>query len=347
MALYRRANSKYWWMAFDFNGTRIQLSTKLKNKRDAADFERLYRAQLNLGNIGIAPKRAAPTFKAAVADFLELAKLEQKPNTFARYDFACDVLVKFFGNTKVDQVKVEDIEKFKIWRSKQKSRKTGKSISPGTVNNEMIILKMIFKRLVKSKVVSDNPATNVQSLKESDPQFYVVSYPEQKIYLMAAPQPLRDVASLMFELGLRPSEIFALNRADIDLNNGWLQVQKGKTKAARRRLPLTQTAREILESRISNQGGEILFTQIKNSGQRLSEVNRLHLETISRCNFNFRLYDARHTFASRTLEAGCDLLTLASILGHENTKTVQRYAHPSETHKFEAIYRMERNAKAV
>jgi integrase len=347
MALYKRANSKYWWMAFDFNGSRIQQSTKLKNKRDAADFERLYRAQLNLGNIGIAPKKSAPTFKSAATDFLEVARLDQKPTTFARYAFACDVLIKFFGSVKVDQLKIEDIEKFKVWRSKQKSRKTGKPISPGTINNEMVILKMIFKRLLKSKVLTSSPTADVQPLKEGEPQFYVVSYPEQKKYLMAAPQPLTDVASLMFELGLRPSEIFALTRADIDLKNGWLQIQKGKTKAARRRLPLTQTAREILAFRMVNQTDDNLFTQLRNPQQRLLEVNRLHLETIKRCNFKFRLYDARHTFASRTLEAGCDLLTLASILGHANTKTVQRYAHPSEAHKFEAIYRMERNAKAV
>lgn len=347
MALYKRAGSKFWWMAFDFNGVRVQQSTKLKNKREAADFERLYRAQLNLGVIGITPKKKAQTFKEAVADFLELAKLEQKPHTYKRYAFAGDVLIKFFGNKRVDQITFDDVDRFKVWRSKQKSKKTKKSICPGTVNNELNILKMIFKRLVKLKVLTVSPASNVTDLKEPDSPFHVVSYSEQKIYLMAAKQPLRDVASLMFETGMRPSEIFELKKTDVNLKSGWLQVQKGKTKSARRRLALTETAHQMLSARIRGESGEYLFTQITNPEQRLTEVNRLHLETIKKCKFKFRLYDARHTFASRMLEAGCDLLTLASLLGHIDTKTVQRYAHPSEAHKFEAIYRMEKNAKAA
>lgn len=347
MALYKRANSKYWWMNFEFNGVRIQQSTKIKNKRQAEEFERLFRAQLNLGNIGIVPKVNAPEFKKAAEDFLELAEIEQKQNTYKRYSFACDVLTEYFGKTKVDQIKFDDIDNFKIWRSKQKSRKTKKKINPGTVNNELIILKMIFKRLVKNKILSSSPATDVPELKERDKTFYVLSYLEQKAYLLAAPQPLSDVASIMFELGMRPSEVFALERSDIDLKNGWLQVQKGKTKAARRKLPLTESARQVLAQRIKNQTGDLLFTQLKEPSKPLTEVNRQHLATIDKLKYKFRLYDARHTFASRTLEAGCDLITLASLLGHTDTKTVQRYAHPSESHKYEAILRMEKRAKAV
>jgi site-specific recombinase XerD len=64
------------------------------------------------------------------------------------------------------------------------------------------------------------------------------------------------------------------------------------------------------------------------------------------------LYDCRHSFATRALESGVDLLTLAAILGHASLKMVSRYAHPSEDHKADAIRRMQqtrisRKAKAV
>jgi site-specific recombinase XerD len=62
----------------------------------------------------------------------------------------------------------------------------------------------------------------------------------------------------------------------------------------------------------------------------------------------FRLYDCRHTFATRVLENGIDLLTLASMLGHSNLSEVVRYAHPSETRKNDAIKLMQgKTAKAV
>ena len=63
-------------------------------------------------------------------------------------------------------------------------------------------------------------------------------------------------------------------------------------------------------------------------------------------NLNFRLYVARHTFASRAIEEGIDLLILANILGHSNLKMVMRYTLPSETFKADAIRKMEQNRKA-
>lgn len=72
----------------------------------------------------------------------------------------------------------------------------------------------------------------------------------------------------------------------------------------------------------------------------------MQFETIKKLELKFRLYDCRHTFASRAVEDGIDLLVLASILGHSNLKMVMRYAHPSEGFKAEAIRKMETNRKA-
>ncbi len=39
MGLYKRPNSKFWWMKFTFAGELVQQSTKCKDKRDAAEVE--------------------------------------------------------------------------------------------------------------------------------------------------------------------------------------------------------------------------------------------------------------------------------------------------------------------
>lgn len=44
----------------------------------------------------------------------------------------------------------------------------------------------------------------------------------------------------------------------------------------------------------------------------------------------FRLYDLRHTFATRAAEAGVDIMTLAALLRHSRMQMVMRYAHPTE-----------------
>lgn len=54
-----------------------------------------------------------------------------------------------------------------------------------------------------------------------------------------------------------------------------------------------------------------------------------------------RLYDLRHTFATRAVENGIDLVTLAAILGHSKIEMVMRYAHPTDQNKIAAMRRME------
>ncbi len=69
--------------------------------------------------------------------------------------------------------------------------------------------------------------------------------------------------------------------------------------------------------------GENLFPQNEIDGQiATTSLNNLHLKAIRQLGFSFWLYDCRHTFATRALESGVDLLTLASTLGHANLKMV-------------------------
>jgi integrase len=69
--------------------------------------------------------------------------------------------------------------------------------------------------------------------------------------------------------------------------------------------------------------------------------------------FNFRLYDCRHTFATRAAGQDINLVTLAAMLGHASLRMVMRYAHPSENEKRDAVIKMmqkpesKRKAKAV
>ncbi len=45
----------------------------------------------------------------------------------------------------------------------------------------------------------------------------------------------------------------------------------------------------------------------------------------------FRLYDLRHTWATRAAESGIDLVTLAALLGHSKIQMVLRYAIPPKS----------------
>ena len=56
---------------------------------------------------------------------------------------------------------------------------------------------------------------------------------------------------------------------------------------------------------------------------------------------NFKLYDLRRTFATRSVAAGVDLPTLSAILGHTSIQMTMRYVHPAEEQKRFAAGKLE------
>jgi len=345
MAVFKRPNSKFYWMKFYFNGELIQKSTQLTNKSDADTFERAYRTKLVMGEIGIETKKKSfPNFDEVVTDFLKFAKVKYDLHlaTYRRHFYSCESLKNHFGKVKINKITKEDVENFIVQRLKQTSRKTKKKVTRLTVNHELLVLKMIFNRLVETKVLRENPVRFVKRLADNEKEFHVITTKEEKAYILAAPQPLQDVFALLLDTGLRTAECYNLRCNDVNLEQGYLQVKQSKTHSGIRRVYLTEKAKSILQARKNRFKGDYLFPMGERDGEKPTySLNCLHRPVIERLGFKFRLYDCRHTFASRMVENGCDLVVLASILGHANLKMVMRYAHPSETLKAEAVKQME------
>ena len=166
---------------------------------------------------------------------------------------------------------------------------------------------------------------------------------------MACPQPLQDIATLMLESGMRPKEIYKLTRRRVNLLRGCVQVSEGKTESSNRLVWLTDKAINIVKHRMDALKGEYLFPMgnVDGAGPYYS-LNAVHRKARTDAKLpEFRLYDCRHTFATRAVEDGMDLVTLAAILGHASLHQLQRYAHPSEDHKRTAIRGMDKSAKAI
>jgi integrase len=86
----------------------------------------------------------------------------------------------------------------------------------------------------------------------------------------------------------------------------------------------------------------------EDANTHIIKLNNAHRGALQRSKIEpFRLYDLRHTFATRAAEAGVDLVTLASLLGHSRIQMVMRYAHPTEEHQINAIRKIEANWQKV
>ncbi len=286
-----------------------------------------------------------------------------------RYKTASKVLIAHFGNMRVNLIAKPQIEAFITRRRSQfgtvsgvrpksgKPKRTKKKISNATVNRELACLKKMFSNLVADGVLTSNPARFVDFLIEENEPGRVLNKVEELHYLSCASQPLRDYAILLIETGVRPAELckLAVKDAFLNVDKPYLVVRDGKTKAARRSVPLSMRATEVLTKRLTSAKGKYVFAggrggndpnspAVKFNNAHYGALKRSKIDGLNRSGTegSCTLYSFRHTFATRFLERRPgDLLTLAALLGHSSLRMVMRYAHPSDNHKFEAIRSME------
>jgi integrase len=351
MSIFKRGN--VYWYHFLHDGQHVQRSTKQGNPRVARQIEAAFRTALAKGEVGITERKKAPGFKAAMRSFLAWSEQQHKahPATSRRYRVSSAALLGHFGDQPIDRITSDDVERFKAARAmeyktvkgkeKGQRKQTKKRIMPATVNRELACLKVLFNHAVKSDLAVRNPVSRVAFLTEQNEQTRVLSFDEQARYLAGATPMLRDIATLMLETGMRPEEVYRIQPENVNLAGGFLFNPFGKTKAARRRVPLTTTARNVLARRMDGLEAPFLFPCDTDATRAVPKVNAHDRAVKASKVAPFRLYDLRHTWATRAAESGIDLVTLAALLGHSKIQMVLRYAHPTQEHQARSVERME------
>ena len=184
----------------------------------------------------------------------------------------------------------------------------------------------------------------------------VLTETEADRYLAVCPQPWRDGATIMLGTGMRPAEVRRLRREHVLLNghSRLIRIAEGKSKAARRILPIVPAVYRALKARWETQGQPSegwLFPSGSRSGHlEESTHNKYHDEALrvlakahkERPEENpevkpFEPYCLRHTALTQLPEAGCNAFKLAYIAGHSDIRITQRYVHP-DTDAIEAAF---------
>lgn len=347
MSLYKRGG--VWWYDFIVSGVRVRESTSHNSRAAGAQAEALRKAELIQQSHRPDKRAPVPRFdEFALKEFAAWSENQHRehPSTHQRYMRSIKALIEAFGHLSLDRVSTADVEHFKIVRSRQrrKNAKDGRTVTPSAVNRDLGVLRTLFNLAIRLKKAATNPVTGVKFLPENNARMRVLPYEEEADYLAAASRTLRDVATLILETGMRPGEVFRLRMSDVDLEIGFVRVPFGKTPFARRTIPLTQRAREVLSRRISKATSEWLFPAATDSSHPLTSVADAHEAALRRSEIEptFRLYDFRHTALTRMAMAGIDLPTLRELAGHASIQMTMRYIHPTPEHKREAVRKLER-----
>ena len=170
---------------------------------------------------------------------------------------------------------------------------------------------------------------------------------------------------LMLDTGLRLGETLALQWGDVRLEPvgvakfGFVCVREGKSKKARRNVPLTARAGMMLKSRISQGapiwpnasrqvGGEAgeqpwVFVSHRGGPFSVDTLDKMHADVRTKLNLSkeFVLHSLRHTMLTRLGESGADAFTIMNVAGHSTVVVSQRYIHPSPESVERAFERLE------
>jgi integrase len=345
MAIYKRGGG-IWWYAFWHKGKRVQQSTRQSGRVLARQLEAAHRLRLVKADAGIEEPTLSPRLDDFALEFLRLVEAERKPRTRRRYCVSLVSLNEAFGSKRLSEITPQEIDRYK-----QKRLDAGRKGS--TINRDLACLRRLLRVAVKRNKLRTSPFSEgrVDFLPEQGRE-RILSFLEERKYFNAANPTLRDVATLILECGCRPDEVFRINVEDVDLMGHTLRIQSGKTKNARRTVPLTQPAVDVLKRRISAAQGPYLFPfRLGHFGKEeafdwnrpMTQLWNAHARALATSKIRpaFTLYDCRHTYGTRAIESGVDPLTLMRLMGHANLATTNRYVHLSQSHLADAQKRIE------
>ena len=147
---------------------------------------------------------------------------------------------------------------------------------PVTVNRALTTLKLLFHHAERCGYAVSNPTKGVAYLTEGGGRMRVVSFEEELLYLAQASQPLKDIAQIILDTGLRPEETFRIRVEHIDFAARTIFNPFGKTKAARRKVTMTADVHAILKGRAKVAKGPFVFPSKSGTDKPIGSVRKAH-----------------------------------------------------------------------
>lgn len=334
----------------------------------------------------IAPQKM--TFEAFVEEWrIKYASKQLAFRTLITYESNLKTrILPTFRHMKVDEIKTLHIVDFLEKLSHDGGRgdkKTG-SLSSGSIEMAHRILKNIFTRAVKWKVIKNNPLAGVDKPKVKYKEF--IPYNEQEISqmlqaLQKEPFHWRIMITLALTTGMRRGELLGLEWKHIDWKSSTLDVNqtlvhalKGeiivkdpKTKKSKRKISLPASVLDELREYQAYQVN-VRSTVKENKSSQWNFVfchpdgSPFHHERpylwfrsfLKKNNLRYiRFHDLRHTSATLLINQGVHAKIISERLGHGDIGTTMNvYGHAlrsADQHaadKFESVLQFKKNSQS-
>jgi integrase len=331
--IFKREGSPYYWIKIKWEGRVIRQSTRTTTLREAQKMESAIKNKLALEGVGIVEKTPAPTVRDfAEREFLPSveARFKDKAKTLEQYRWGSKSLSAHapVGTCKLDAMTTKIIDGFVA-----KKREAGQEVT--TINRQLEVLRRMLRLAVEWGTIEKQPCA-VRMVPGAKHRDRVLSLEEEREYLAAAPLNLRHFATILLDTALRPEELFRLRFEDV--RDGCVHVLSGKTRNARRVVPMSDRVREIVEHRREIVDGPWVFAAWTRSGHaEKSTFKKAHAKACKDSGVEgWVLYTCRHTCLTRWART-MDPYTLAYLAGHSDFAMTRRYVHPQADTVLEAM----------
>jgi integrase len=355
MSLYK--HGRVWWSRIIRNGERFDRNTRCKNKPDAQRVEARWLTQINEAGETLRPLQLKEQRKPITISQLAQrmwpamekgSTHEVEPRTLQYYKESMRPLIHSkLGGYFLHSITPESIEEFTQTRSAQ--------VGPSSVNGSLRTLRRALKLAEEWKLIIKAP--KIKLLTSEHCREFVISDDLLKKMLVNkdCTKLLTVLIPFLIDTGLRISEALALRWEHVGLKPkqgaslGWVYVEKGKSKYAKRHVPLTARTRQVLARMHEAKAATSPFVFPAENGEQLSRhwpseqfrTMRDAMKLPKDC----VVHACRHTFCTRLGEAGADAFVIQRLAGHSSIIISQRYVHPTPERLESAIERL--NPEAV
>lgn len=206
--------------------------------------------------------------------------------------------------------------------------------APATINRAVVVLKAVYNKAVRDGLLMVNPASKVKLLKVNNELVRYLTSDQEVRLLECLEERFKPIVIVGINTGLRQGELLRLTWQDIDWHTGIMTINETKS-GERRRVPMNSIVQEILFER-QNLTRSSQQDRIFQHDSRF--LRRAFDRAVKEAGLSpFRFHDLRHTFASRLAMQGVNDRTLMTLGGWKSPRMLNRYAHLSPTHLWQAV----------
>jgi integrase len=312
-----------------------QKSLKTRDKQEALRREATFRLELTSGDFGLTAGKI-PTLHAFEERFFNALRLKVKPRTLVYYK---DVWKPLMGNsiahTRLDRITPAVIEEFK--------QKRAPTVKVSTLNHSLRALRRALRLAHEWNLIKRVP--KVTLLPNEHQREFTID--ESLLAKMLAhekcSESLEVLLPFLVDTGLRIGEALALEWSAVSLPKKTVTVVLGKTKFAKRTVPLTERALAILTNLRAKVTEETKDRPVfhEAGGHYWLDHQFRALRKAMKLPQDCVLHSCRHTFCTRLGSSGVDAFTLQKLAGHSSITVSARYVHPDAKNMENAIARLE------